>query len=317
MISRRILRIKVMQALYAYYKNDGSASMNDIEKELFFSVNKTYDLYHYLVLLILDVSDYAQKRIEIAQNKKLPSKEDLNPNRKFVDNQLINQLRINNQLLRYLETKKMSWINHPELVKSIYDTLVESDDYKEYMAEEEASYQSDKNFLTKVYKNIVANSEQLFIVLEEQSIFWNDEVEFVIGAIIKTIKKFKSTEVENAELMPLYKNDEDKEFTKTLFRKSILNRVEYQALIEKFSKNWDFERIAFIDILLIEMAIAEVKEFSSIPVKVTFNEYIELSKFYSTKRSNIFINGILDKIFEHLKSTNQIIKQGRGLIGEE
>jgi N utilization substance protein B len=311
------LRIKVMQALYAYYKNDGAASMNDIEKELFFSVNKTYDLYHYLVLLILDVSDYAQKRIEIAQNKKLPSKEDLNPNRRFVDNQLINQLRVNNELLHYLETKKLSWINHPELVKSVYDTLVDSEDYKEYMAEEDATYQSDKNFLTKVYKNIVANSEQLFVILEEQSIFWNDEVEFVIGAIIKTIKKFKSTEAENAELMPLYKNDEDKEFTKILFRKSIVNREEYQALIEKFSKNWDFERIAFIDILLIEMAIAEVKEFSSIPVKVTFNEYIELSKFYSTKRSNIFINGILDKIFEHLKSTNQIVKQGRGLIGEE
>jgi N utilization substance protein B len=306
-----------MQALYAYYKNDGAASMNDIEKELFFSVNKTYDLYHYLVLLILDVSDYAQKRIEIAQNKKLPSKEDLNPNRRFVDNQLINQLRVNNELLHYLETKKLSWINHPELVKSVYDTLVDSEDYKEYMAEEDATYQSDKNFLTKVYKNIVANSEQLFVILEEQSIFWNDEVEFVIGAIIKTIKKFKSTEAENAELMPLYKNDEDKEFTKILFRKSIVNREEYQALIEKFSKNWDFERIAFIDILLIEMAIAEVKEFSSIPVKVTFNEYIELSKFYSTKRSNIFINGILDKIFEHLKSTNQIVKQGRGLIGEE
>jgi N utilization substance protein B len=265
---------------------------------------------------LIDVSDYAQKRIEIAQNKKLPSQEDLNPNKKFIDNQLINQIRINNQLLRYLETKKLSWINHPELIKSIYDNILESDDYKEYMEESSMNYQSDKNFITKVYKNIIANSEKLFLVLEEQSIFWNDEIEFVIGAIIKTIKKFKIDEAENVSLLPLYKNDEDKEFTKILFRKSILNRAEYQTLIEKYSKNWDFERIAFIDILLIEMAIAEVKEFSSIPVKVTFNEYIELSKFYSTRRSNIFINGILDKIFEHLKSTNQIVKQGRGLIGD-
>lgn len=317
MISRRILRIKVMQALYAYYKNTGAASMNDIEKELFFSINKTFDLYHYLFLLIIDVSDYAQKRIEIAQNKKLPSLEDLNPNKKFIDNQLINQVRINNELLRYLEIKKLSWINHPELIKSIYDSLLESEEYAEYMNDSTNDYAGDKNFVAKIYKNIIANSEQLFQILEEQSIFWNDEVEFVIGSILKTIKKFKQNEAENATLLPLYKNDEDKEFAKILYRKSILNRAEYQTLIEKFSKNWDFERIAFIDILLIEMAIAEVKEFSSIPVKVTFNEYIELSKYYSTKRSNIFINGILDKIFEHLKTSNQIVKQGRGLIGEE
>jgi len=316
MISRRILRIKVMQALYAYYKNAGEASINDIEKELFFSVNKTYDLYHYILLLIVDVSDYANKRIEKAQNKKLPSNEDLNPNTRFVENKIINQIRINNQLLRYLEIKKLSWVNHPELIKGIYENVIDSTEYKEYMMADSVNYSTDKNFVTLIYKNIIANSEPLFLALEEQSIFWNDEIEFVIGAIIKTIKKFKPEEAENSSLMPLFKNDEDKEFTKILYRKTILNRDKYQSLVEKFSKNWDFERIAFVDILLIEMAIAEVLEFPSIPVKVTFNEYIELSKFYSTLRSNIFINGLLDKIFEHLKNTNQISKQGRGLIGE-
>ncbi|MBN2484785.1 MAG: transcription antitermination factor NusB [Bacteroidales bacterium] len=317
MISRRILRIKVMQALYAYYKNAGGASMNDIEKELHFSINKTYDLYHYMFLLIIDVCNYAQKRIDIARNKKLPSEQDLRPNTKFIDNGLIAQLRMNSQLLRYTETKKLNWANNPELIKGIYDEMSASDDYAEYMADLNQSYQSDKNFISKIYKNVIANYEPLYHALEEQSIFWNDEIEFVIGAVIKTIKKFKLPEAENAQLLSLYKNDEDKEFSKVLFRKTILKRDEYQQLIEKFSKNWDFERIAFVDILLIEMAIAEVLEFPSIPVKVTFNEYIELSKYYSTNRSNIFINGILDKIFAHLKETNQIKKQGRGLIGEE
>lgn len=305
-----------MQALYAYYKNAGEASINDIEKELFFSVNKTYDLYHYILLLIVDVCDYANKRIEKAQNKKLPSSEDLNPNTRFIENKIINQIRINNQLLRYLEAKKLSWVNHPELIKGIYENVIDSAEYKEYMMADSVNYSTDKNFVTLIYKNIIAYSEPLFSALEEQSIFWNDEIEFVIGAIIKTIKKFKPEDAENSSLLPLFKNDEDKEFIKILYRKTILNRDKYQLLVEKFSKNWDFERIAFVDILLIEMAIAEVLEFPSIPVKVTFNEYIELSKFYSTGRSNIFINGILDKIFEHLKSTNQISKQGRGLIGE-
>jgi transcription antitermination protein NusB len=305
-----------MQSLYAYYKNAGGMSMNDIEKELFFSINKTYDLYHYLLILVTDIADYAQKRLELAQNKKLPSQEDLHPNARYINNRIIQQIRINSQLLHYLQSHKLSWVNNPDLIKGLYERIIDSDDYREYMNAETDDYQSDKSYITKIYKNILANHEPLFVALEEQSIFWNDEVEFVLGAIIKTIKKFKPEEAENAELMPLFKNEDDKEFTKSLFRKTILKSKEYQALIEKYSKNWDFERIAFLDIILLEMAIAEVVEFTSIPVKVTFNEYIELSKYYSTRRSNVFINGILDKIIEHLKSENLIVKQGRGLIGE-
>ncbi|MBN2819669.1 MAG: transcription antitermination factor NusB [Bacteroidales bacterium] len=305
-----------MQAIYAYHTQDGKASINAVEKELFFSINKTYDLYHYLLVLIIDIANYAQKRIELAQNKKLPSEQDLNPNTRFIDNQAINLIRTNNQLLRYLEQNKLNWAIYPEIVKGLYNSMVETEEYNSYISLEGESFQEDKSFIIKVYKNIIANFEQLYTVLEEQSIYWNDEVEFVIGIIIKTIKKLKPEDDENFSLLPLYKSEDDVEFTKKLFRSVILKRSEYNKLIEQFSKNWDFDRIAFMDILLLEMAITEAIEFPGIPLKVTFNEYIELSKFYSTKRSNVFINGILDKIFQHLKETKKIVKQGRGLIGD-
>jgi N utilization substance protein B len=302
--------------VYAYFKNAGTASINDIEKELFFSINKAYDLYHYLLLLPIEMANLAEKRIEKAQQKKLPSPEDLNPNRKFVDNQIVQYLRINNQLLRYIEIKKLSWVNHPEIVKGLLDKLIESDFYKEYMLSETSSFQDDKTFICKFYSHIVAPYEPLYNLLEEESIFWNDEIEFILSSIIKTIKKFKEGDAEEAPLQDLYKNNEDKEFTKELYRKVILNWDKYEKYIKKFSKNWDLDRIAFMDILLINMAIAEVMDFKSIPVKVSFNEYIELSKFYSTNRSNVFINGILDKIIEDLRQNKKINKTGRGLVGE-
>lgn len=305
-----------MQALYAYHTSAGTTSMNDMEKELLYSVNKAYDLYHYLLILPIEMANLAEKQIDKAQNKKLPSQNDLNPNRRFVDNQVVKALRVNNQLLRYIEVKKLSWVNHPELIKGLLKNLEESETYQRYMAADTSSFADDKKLVSYIFSHIVATFEPLFNELEEQSIFWNDEIEFILSSIIKTIKKFKEQHVEDAPLMELYKNDDDKEFTKTLFRKSILKKDEYQEYIEKFSKNWDFERIAFMDILLLNMAITEVIDFESIPVKVSFNEYIELSKYYSTNRSNVFINGVLDKIINSLKQNNQIKKSGRGLIGE-
>ncbi len=305
-----------MQSLYAYYKNDDTTSINEIEKELFFSINKSYDLYHYLLVLIIEVANLAEKRLEKAQNKKLPTPEDLNPNRKFIDNSLINNLRINNSLLRYLEINKLSWVNNPQLIKGILDEITQSKSYNEYMNDEKSNYASDKKFIIDVYTKIISTYEPLYTTLEEQSIFWNDEVEFIISSIIKTLKKIDSENAEDAKLLPLYKNEEDRDFTKNLFRKTILHRNEFQDLIQKFSKNWDAERIAFIDTLLIDMALTEVLYFDNIPVKVSFNEYIELSKYYSTNRSNIFINGLLDKIINNLKKENKIKKIGRGLIGE-
>jgi N utilization substance protein B len=316
MVSRRILRIKIMQSLYAYFKNDGESSINNSEKELLFSIQKTYDLYHYMFLLLIEIADYAESRIDIALNKKVPVYEDLNPNKKFLNNIVVQQIRNNTQLKDYLSSKKLSWVNYPELIKGIYNEMIAGEIYKNYMEVKTSTYADDKAFICSVYKNIIARYEPLYVDLEEQSIYWNDEIEFIIGIIIKTIKKFNDTDPEETTLLPLFKNKEDEEFSKRLFRKVILNHSTYSNLIKKFSMNWDVERIAFMDILFMQMAIAEVIEFSSIPIKVTLNEYLELSKYYSTPKSNQFINGILDKVFEELKSTDQIKKQGRGLIGE-
>lgn len=305
-----------MQSLYAYYKHDGESSLKKSEQELAFSIQKAYDLYHYLLILIVDVADYANSRMELARLKKIPTHEDLHPNTKFINNSVIQQIRINKQLLHYLQTKKLSWVNYPELIKGLYNHILTSDDYKSYMNSTEASYKDDKTLVSNVYKNCVAYFDPLYQNLEEQSIYWNDEPEFIIGIILKTLKKFKEEEGENADLAPLYTNAEDEEFSKKLLRKVILNYKDYLPIIEKFSKNWEVDRIAFLDTLLMQMAIAEVIEFPSIPVKVTLNEYLEIAKYYSTSKSNIFLNGILDKAFTYLKENNLIKKEGRGLIGD-
>ncbi len=304
-----------MQALYAYFKREGNTTISKSEKELLFSVNKAYDLYHFLFLLICDVADYASSRIEIAKNKKIPTYEDLHPNTKFIDNAVIAQIRESANLQKYLTAHKLSWINYPELKKGLYNEILESEEYINYMKSENRSHKEDKKLICDILKLILSQFEPFYSVLEEQSIYWNDEVEYILNINIKTIKKLKENDTD-LSLSPLYKSKEDKDFPKTLFRKVILNREEYLKIIEKYSKNWDINRIAFMDILLMQMAIAEAIEFDSIPTKVTLNEYLELSKYYSTEKSNIFINGILDKAFKHLKETKKIKKQGRGLIGE-
>ncbi|MBN2480797.1 MAG: transcription antitermination factor NusB [Bacteroidales bacterium] len=315
MISRRILRIKIMQLLYAYFQQT-EAPLDKFEKELFFSIQKTYDLYHYLLLLIIEIADYANSRIEIAKQKKIPSREDLNPNTKFVNNQVINMLRSNRQLCQYLNNTKLTWVNTPEIIKKLHNHIRMNEYFKEYMEDQETGFEQDKRLVIDIYTHDVVNFEGMYQILEEQSIYWNDEVEFVISMIAKTIKGFRKEDGDEAKLLTLFKNTEDREFAKTLFRKTVLRSNEYSQLIESYTENWDVDRIAFVDFLILEMAITEAVEFTSIPTRVTINEYIEIAKFYSTEKSGIFINGLLDKIFRHLKDEQVIKKAGRGLIGE-
>jgi len=315
MISRRQLRIKALQTLYAYYKT-GREEMARSEKELHFNIEKAYALYHYLLLLIIEVVLYAESRIELARNKRIPTAEDLNPNTRFIDNRLVEQLRNNRQLLRYLEINKLSWVNYPELIREIYNHLVGSEEYQNYMAAGENEYADDKRIISFVYTHLVYPSELLSSILEEQSIYWNDDLEFITSMLVKTFKKFKEEDGEEKPLMELYKNEEDREYVVKLFRMSILHRDEYVEYIKQNTRNWDLDRIAFMDILIMQMAIAELIGFPSIPTKVTLNEYLEISKFYSTSKSNVFINGVLDKVVLQLKEEKKIKKAGRGLIGE-
>lgn len=315
MISRRQLRIKALQSLYAYYKT-GREDMGRSEKELHHNIGKAYELYHYLLLLIIDVVLYAESRIEIARNKRIPTHEDLHPNTRFVENRLIQQLRNNAALLKYTEQHKLDWANYPELIKEIYTRTSESEEYRDYMGSDESGYHEDKKMVTHIYTHIVFSSELLSSILEEQSIYWNDDLEFITSMIVKTFKKFREEDGEDKALMELYKNEEDRDYVVELFRQTILHRDEYVEYIKKNTRNWDLERIAFMDILIMQMAIAELIGFPSIPTKVTLNEYLEISKYYSTSKSNIFINGVLDKVVLQLREENRIKKSGRGLIGE-
>lgn len=315
MISRRLLRIKVLQVLYAYYTAEHK-DLSISEKELHFSINKSYELYNYLLLLIRDIAQYAESRIEIASNKRIPTFDDLNPNRRFVNNQLIRQFSDNSQLNRYLQNNHISWVKYPELIKELYGLVIESDEYKEFMSMTDGGYQDDKKIISKIYSDIILPNESFCQVLEEQSIYWNDDLEYVISMVLKTIKKFSESDDSGKELLELYKNKEDRDFVVDLFRKTVIKRKDCLGLIESTASNWDLERIAFMDILIMQLAITELLEFPSIPTKVTLNEYLEISKYYSTEKSNNFINGVLDKIMAHLKESEMIRKTGRGLIGE-
>ncbi len=329
MISRRLLRIKVLQILYAHFQS-GNCEVEKSEKELFYSIKKTYELYHYLLLMICDIVSFAKSRIDLARQKHIPTLEDLNPNTQFIDNKLVKQLSVNKQLNYFIShpacqnavaggqnpgksggrkaDNKISWVNHPELIKKLFSNIKDSKSYHNYINSDNNSYEADKQIIINIFKNEIADFELLYQILEEESIYWNDDVEFVISMIIKTVKNFKEEDNENARLMPLYKSMEDKDFVKTLLRMAILKSKEYKELIDNHTENWDIKRIALVDKLIMQLAIAEILEISSIPIRVSFNEYIEISKFYSTSKSSTFINGILDKIISFLKKDNKIKK---------
>jgi len=313
MISRRLLRIKALQIIFAYNMSDDQ-SLSKAEKELLFSVGKSYELYHMLLLLLLEIATYAEKRIEIRRSKHFPTQEEANPNTTFVENPIILMLRENDSFLRFIDQHHLSWVNHPELIKHLYTQMIESEEYAEYMCTQNMSFSNHRNFIYFLIESILVNDESLAQILEDTSIFWNDDIDFAAGMAVKTIGKCKETK--SVKMFPMYKDEEDKTFLIQLFRKTILNADEQKSLIKKFTKNWDFERIATMDILIMQMAIAEAIEFPSIPTKVTLNEYIEIAKYYSTEKSSVFINGILDKTFQHLKTEKIIKKTGRGLIGE-
>ncbi|MDA3891729.1 MAG: transcription antitermination factor NusB [Salinivirgaceae bacterium] len=312
MISRRLLRIKVLHILYAYF-NSNDEGINKYEKDLFFSIEKSHDLYHLFFLLLLDVKEYAQNKIDRAKTKRVPTQEDLNPSLKFTENRIIKQLNSSNRLFKYIDEKKLNWVNHPELIKKLYQDLIDSELYAKYMESETDSYNADKEFIISFLSEFLVDNDDLYQILEESSIFWNDDIEFVLSMNIKTIQKAKSSNID-INLFQLFKNEEDKDFVKKLFRMVILNHKENADLIQSHIKNWDVDRIAQLDLLVLEMAVTEIIQFTSIPVKVSFNEYIELVKFYSTDRSNAFVNGVLDKIIHKLKEEGKVKKAGRGLM---
>ena len=307
MINRVLIRLKIVQIVYAYYQNGGK-NLDTAEKELFFSLSKAYDMYNYLLLLMVEITKQAQRKQSAAKSKLLPTAEELYPNTKFVENRFIAQLEVNKQLLECSETQKKTWENESEFVKSLCEKIMDSDIYKEYMASETSSYEEDREVWRKIYKRIIFNNEELDQVLEDQSLYWNDDKEIVDTFVLKTIKRFEEQNGAKQELLPEFKDEEDQDFARRLFRRTILNADYYRHLISENTRNWDLDRVAFMDVIIMQIALAEILSFPNIPVSVTLNEYVEIAKLYSTPKSGSFINGTLDGIVNLLKKDGKLTK---------
>ncbi len=307
MINRVLIRLKIVQIIYAYYQNGGK-NLDTAEKELFFSLSKAYDLYNYLLLLMVEVTKQANKRLNAAKNKLIPTKEELFPNMKFVENRFVAQLEVNKQLLEFVNNQKKTWENETDFVKSLCDKIMESDIYKEYMESKTSSYEEDRELWRKIYKNIIFNNAELDQLLEDQSLYWNDDKEIVDTFVLKTIKRFEEKNGAKQELLPEFKDEEDQDFARRLFRRAILNADYYRHLISENTKNWDLDRVAFMDVIVMQIALAEILSFPNIPVSVSLNEYVEIAKLYSTPKSGGFINGTLDGIVNSLKKENKLTK---------
>ena len=307
MINRVLIRLKVVQILYAYYKNSGK-SMKAAEDEGFFSLSKAYDLYNYLLLLMAGVTHYAADRISFKSLKLRPTDSDINPNLKFVNNRFIAQLEANTALCKFAEKSKVNWVEHSDLLRRLLDKIEDSDIYKEYMASETSSYEEDRELWRKLYKAFVFDNEELDALLEEQSLYWNDDKSIVDTFVLKTIKRFEESAGADQQLLPEYKDVNDMDFARKLFRNAVSKADEYRELMAQNSKNWDMSRFAFMDVVIMQVALAEILTFGDIPLSVSLNEYVEIAKYYSTAKSGSFVNGLLDSITKKLRADGVINK---------
>lgn len=314
MLNRRHLRIKVLQALYAFFQSKKDDVLSG-EKEMLNAIERIYDLYIYLLLTFPEIKAKAEHRLAENKKKMLPTEDDLNPNRKLVDNKIIQIIEDQPTLRAESENRKVNWLgaSEQEIFRKMYLHIRESEVYFEFMNNETDGFEEDKAFAVQLFKTEIANFQALYDYFEEKSIHWMDDIDLACSMVIKTIKSFKE-DGENT-ILPLYKeNDDEKDFIRTLFKETIAKDDENIQLIDELTQNWEVDRIAKMDILLMKMAITELQEFNNIPKKVTLNEYIEISKFYSTPKSNVFINGVLDKAIARLEKDNKIQKVGRGLM---
>ena len=306
MINRELIRIKVVQLTYAYYQN-GSKNIDAAEKELIFSLSKAYDLYNYLLALIVGITHESRRHLEVAQSRAQREGTEM-PSQRFAYNRFAMQLEENRMLNDFMEAQKKNWNDEPEFLKKIYTQITESQIYKDYMAAPEDDYNADREVWRKLYRTLIQDNSDLDALLEEQSLYWNDDKETVDTFVLKTIKRFDEKNKANQELLPEYDSEEDRDYARKLFRATIMNGNEYQHYMSEASRNWDFSRLAYMDIVIMQIAIAEMLTFPSIPISVTINEYVELAKLYSTPRSGAYINGMLDTIARHLVKTGKLLK---------
>ena len=314
MLNRRHIRIKVMQTLYAF-NNTESDDLKKDETFLLQSLDSMYDLYLIILSLLIEVQKKSEDHLTKTQNKILATDEDKNPNRKFINNQVLDLIKNNENLKNELEKRKLDyWYLDFEYVDIIFRAILESSTYKDYMKTRTSDFNEDKNFLIDIFSEIIAPNDKLYDYFEDKKLTWIDDLPIVNTSILKLLKKVKPNASQSYFTPKLYKDIEDRDFAIDLLKKTILNRSKFNTEIAEKTTNWDSERIANLDGLMLQMAICEFQKFPSIPVKVTINEYLEIAKEYSTPKSSIFINGILDKISKEYYEQDKYSKIGRGLL---
>ena len=306
MINRKLIRVKIVQLTYAYYQN-GHHNMDTAEKELLFSLSKAYDLYNYLLGLIVAITQEERRRVDIV-TRRAEREGTETPSQRFAFNKFATQLEENKQLNLFMEDKKMSWENDVEAVRKLCDQIERSPLYQEYMMSGAEDYETDRELWRRIYRTLIQGNEDLDAILEEKSLYWNDDKEIVDTFVLKTIKRFDPANKADQELLPEYDDTEDREYALKLFRSTILNADTYQRYMSETSRNWNFSRLAYMDVVLMQIAIAEMLTFPNIPISVTINEYVDLAKLYSTPKSGGYINGMLDAIARHLVDTGRLLK---------
>lgn len=306
MINRKLIRVKIVQLTFAYYQN-GHHNMDTAEKELLFSLSKAYDLYNYLLGLIVAITQEERRRVDIA-TRRAEREGTETPSQRFAFNKFATQLEENKQLNLFMEDKKMSWENDVEAVRKLCDQIERSPLYQEYMMSDAEDYETDRELWRRIYRTLIQGNEDLDAILEEKSLYWNDDKEIVDTFVLKTIKRFDPANKADQELLPEYDDTEDREYALKLFRSTILNADTYQRYMSETSRNWNFSRLAYMDVVLMQIAIAEMLTFPNIPISVTINEYVDLAKLYSTPKSGGYINGMLDAIARHLVDTGRLLK---------
>ena len=306
MINREIIRIKIVQLTYAYYQN-GNKNIDTAEKELFFSLSKAYDLYNYMLALIVAISKEAARRNEVlvqrAKREGTPE-----PSQRFVFNRFAIQLAENKQLNDFMSTQKSGWEENATLVSQLLEKIEQSDIYQEYMNNSEDNYDVDRELWRKLYRTFIQDNDEIDSILEDMSLYWNDDKTIVDTFVLKTIKRFDEQNGAKQELLAEWDSEEEKDFARKIFRAAIMNADEYQRYMSEASRNWDFSRLAYMDIILMQIAIAEMMTLPNIPISVTINEYVEIAKYYSTPKSAGYINGMLDGIARNLVNSGRLAK---------
>lgn len=308
MINRELIRLKLVQVLYSYLQK-GSHNPDVAEKELLLSLDKAYDLYNYMLLLMVETSRISLRMLEMRESRSKKLNDGIHWSHKFVDNRFILQLESNRELRAYCDEQELSWANHEDFVRNLYNKIEESDFYLLYMNSDTSSYEEDREIWRLIYRHIIVDNEELAGILEDINVYWNDDKTIIDTFVLKTINRFTEKCTATQPLMPKFKTDTDRDFAIKLMRRALMGQEHFYGLIGTTTRKWDFERIALMDRIILQLGLAEITTFPNIPISVSINEYVDIAKMYSTPKSGKYINATLDTIAKKLIEEGKLVKE--------